>query len=62
MRKDWHYWNRKNRAYRKAWMRRWRADPENKGHERALEKLRRWVRQGIVSRASHEAELWRKPR
>jgi hypothetical protein len=49
-------------AYRKAWMRRWRANPENKGHERALDKLRRWVRLGLISREAFEAELWRKPR
>ena len=36
-------------------MRRWRADPENKGHERALEKLRRWARQGTVPQEMYEA-------
>jgi len=42
-------------------MRRWRANPENKGHERALEKLRRWARAGTVPQEMYEAELWRKP-
>jgi hypothetical protein len=44
-------------AYRKAWMRRWRANPENKGHERALDKLRRWVRLGLAWSAAKLLKL-----
>jgi len=51
----------RNPKYYRNWMRAWRANPENKGHERALEKLRRWARAGTVPQEMYEAELWRKP-
>jgi hypothetical protein len=41
---------RNTRAYRQRlrWVRRWRKNPENKAHERAMEKLRKGVRAGDI--------------
>lgn len=37
-----------NYRQRHRWVRRWRRDPANKAHERAMEKLRKGVRAGEI--------------
>jgi very-short-patch-repair endonuclease len=38
-------WRSKHPQYHAEWMRRWRANPENRGQERANDKKRRWARE-----------------